>query len=149
VDGTEYDPYEPTAPTAPSPQRAPSPPIAPIPALAPSPARYTYLLGRLRGRQITMEEATELFAIQQQIIIRVQAQVLPPPPPPTSPQGGSPRAAPSGAAPRGAAPTGDDRLWEALPALAAAVGIFAAVLKRAQEGGPSSPPSPRRSSGPP
>ncbi|MGI0156285.1 MAG: hypothetical protein ACREDE_09190, partial [Thermoplasmata archaeon] len=30
--------------------------------------RYNYLVGRLRGRQITMEEATELFTVMQGMV---------------------------------------------------------------------------------
>lgn len=56
-------------PYAGNPQTAPSPPPPPPPeeaeAVPPAP-RYAYLAGRLRNRQITMEEATELFAIQRQ-----------------------------------------------------------------------------------
>jgi hypothetical protein len=52
-----------------NPPSAPSPPPPPPPGQAeevtPAP-RYPYLVNRLRNRQITMEEATELFAIQRQ-----------------------------------------------------------------------------------
>ena len=46
----------------------PSAPSTPTFSGSASSARYAYLVGRLRGRQITMEEATELFAIQQTMI---------------------------------------------------------------------------------
>ncbi|MGA7846682.1 MAG: hypothetical protein WCB18_06315, partial [Thermoplasmata archaeon] len=64
-----YNPaYGGNPPSAPSPP--PPPPVeeAEEPVGAP---RYPYLVSRLRNRQITMEEATELFAIQ-----RRQVQVL-------------------------------------------------------------------------
>lgn len=158
--------YEPTAAPAPSPRMAGSPATAPNPALAPSPARYVYLIGRLRGRQITMEEATELFQIQQQMVARAQAianataaAAAPIPPPP--PAAGAPKAAPRTASTTAAAGT-DDLLWESLPVLAAGAGILAAVLKRAQEGPRPAPaskaeaasegataPSPASSSDPP
>ena len=120
-----------TAPPAPSPRTAPNPRVAPSPSLAPSPARYVYLVGRLRGRQITMEEATELFEIQNVMIARATA------PPP------GPRRTPTGAA--ATAPAGggtnsilsEDMLWESLPPLAAALGIFAAIMKRAQSPDPN------------
>jgi hypothetical protein len=143
VSGDPYT-YEPTAAPAPSPRTAGSPPVAPNPALAPSPARYVYLIGRLRGRQITMEEATELFQIQQQMIARVQAMAPPPSPFPTPPP---PPPAMSGRTQAVTAPaaSSDDLLWEALPVLAAGAGILAAVLKRAQAG----PPEPKAATPPP
>ena len=151
MSGDPYE-YDPSAPTAPSPQTAAPVPTAPRPSVAPSPARYAYLVGRLRGRQITMEEATELFALQQQIIARMEAQAsLPPPPPPsemtmTVPRVGKPIPGTGGL-------TSEDAVWEGLPALAAAAGIFAALFKRAQSGDPVPPPStspsPPRPSDPP
>jgi hypothetical protein len=108
----------------------PSPNASPdIPAR--SAGRYAYLVGRLRGRQITMEEATELFTLQQQIL-RAQAMRLPPPPPPP-PGPGIPRVATS----TGLSGMDQDLFWVGLPALAAAAGIFAAMLKRSH-----SPPGP-------
>src|SRR4029077_17208883 len=46
-------------------------------------ARYVYLLTRLRERQITMEEATELFGVMQGRIRSAGASAPPPPPSPT------------------------------------------------------------------
>ncbi|MHB8351620.1 MAG: hypothetical protein ACYDFT_02865 [Thermoplasmata archaeon] len=126
---------------APSPADTQSPPEASAPGRAPSPARFSYLVGRLRTRQITIEEATELFEIQQRMI--VISSSTPPSPPPT----GAPPAAPNTGAPTPSASPpsflGADALWEALPALAAGAGILAAVLKRAELGprGPRSAPS--------
>ncbi len=39
-------------------------------------ARYAYLVGRLRSRQITMEEATELFNLMQATLARTDAARL-------------------------------------------------------------------------
>ncbi len=39
-------------------------------------ARYAYLVGRLRTRQITMEEATELFGVQQAALSRSEGARL-------------------------------------------------------------------------
>jgi hypothetical protein len=149
VDDEPYAP-EPTAPTAPSPAVAPEPGRAPSPAVAPSPARYAYLVGRLRGRQLTMEEATELFELQQQMLFRLRAAAaMPPPPTPPGTRGPAPRA-PSVEGARPSALANEDLLWEGLPVLAAAAGVLAAVLKRSQELGaasaplPSPPPSSRR-----
>jgi hypothetical protein len=75
-----------------------------------------------------MEEATELFAIQQQLVIRAN---LPPPTPSTV---GSSAPRPPPPPPGSTLPTIDqDMFWVGLPALAAAAGIFAAMLKRSQE----------------
>ena len=126
-----------TAPTAPSPKVAPSPGVAPSPSAAPSPARYAYLVGRLRGRQITMEEATELFELQQQLMV-IRLRTPPPSPPSPSERVAAP------AAPAGPPPSGmltDDALWEAMPVLAAAAGVLAAVLKKSHEPAPA-PPTP-------
>lgn len=94
--------------------------------------RYNYLVGRLRNRQITMEEATELFTLMQGILARANAQVRAaaayrapaivaptaaplPPPPPRGP------AAPSSA---------DDFLLVGLLAMGAGAGLLAALSKR-------------------
>lgn len=58
-------------PPAMAPPPAPPPPEAGEPPSAP---RYQYLVGRLRNRQITMEEATELFAIQRQQVAALLAR---------------------------------------------------------------------------
>ena len=143
----DYDEPEPTAPTAPSPGMAPQPPRAPSPALAPQPARYAYLVGRLRGRQITMEEATELFEIQQQMLARMRAVAMAPPPPPPPGPGVAVRAPPTGA-PRPIQLLEEDVMWEAMPVLAAAAGVLAAVLKRSQELGAGVAPAPPPPSSP-
>jgi hypothetical protein len=90
--------------------------------------RYVYLIGRLRSRQITMEEATELFSLQQQILAGAMAARSPAAPP-------SGRVPPAPGAPAGPAMAfDDDSLALSLLAMGAGAGILAAIMKRAQEG---------------
>lgn len=103
-------------------------------------ARYAYLVGRLRNRQITMEEATELFTIMQSMIQTSEAaraalmRVPPsppgvkPPPPPSTP-----------AAPAGPPVFSDDMLLVGLLAMGAGAGLFAATTKRLRETTPAAP----------
>lgn len=102
--------------------------------------RYGYLVQRLQNRQITMEEATELFALMQGMIARANeaaraaARTVGPPPPPASPLAparGERLAPASGAA--------DDFLLVGLLAMGAGAGLLAALSKRI---GDTSPPSP-------
>ena len=107
----------------------------PAPVTAPSTnqgtSRYVYLVARLRNRQITMEEATELFSIQQAMIRRAP----PPPPPDESGTGAAAPPPPQSSAPTGLAlPSVDDALWMTLLTMGAGAGVLAAVFKRAQEG---------------
>lgn len=110
--------------------------VPPPPELAGSP-RYVYLLTRLRGRQITMEEATELFALQQAMIRAGSSRPRSPPsPPPTAsgPAAGGPIAP--------MLDMSDDGLAFGLLVLGAGAGIIAALIKRAKEGptpGPTTP----------
>ena len=100
--------------------------------------RYDHLTSRLRNRQITMEEATELFSLMQAMIARANevaraaalrpASVIaaaggPPPPPPAR----------APAAPG----SSDDFLLVGLLAMGAGAGLLAALAKRL--GDPSSP----------
>jgi hypothetical protein len=108
--------------------------------------RYAYLVGRLRTRQITMEEATELFGLQQAALSRSEAARLaalaqasatsraslstppPLPPPPSTPgmaAGGS-----------------DDFLIVALLAMGAGAGLLAAMTRKIQEGTLAPAPGP-------
>jgi hypothetical protein len=76
-----------------------------------------------------MEEATELFDLQQQMLVRTrEVAVAPPPPSPTRRAGPVTPAATT----RPAGMVGEDALWETLPIIAAAAGVFAAIFKRAQ-----------------
>ena len=96
---------------------------------ASSDGRYVYLMSRLRSKQITMEEATELFAVQQSMIR--QAARRSPPPPATSGAGASPTQAPVGG-PGGLPLMSDEAFALALLAFGAGAGVLAAVLKRSQ-----------------
>ena len=105
-------------------------------------ARYTHLVGRLHSRQITMEEATELFQIMQNLLqtseaarlalMRTPSAVAPsarlPPPPPE-------RAAVAASA------AGDELLLVGLLAMGAGAGLLAAMTKRIQDVTTPSPPT--------
>ena len=98
--------------------------------------RYTYLVGRLHARQITMEEATELFTIMQSMIqtseaARAAMMRAVPAPPVTGPVTVRP---PSGPA---APSSGDDLLLVGLLAMGAGAGLLAAMTKRIQDATPS------------
>ena len=106
-------------------------------------ARYVYLLGRLRTRQITMEEATELFGTMQGMLRTSESGRLA-----ALAQATTPTAAPS--APRTApvsrpAPSGssDDMFLVGLLAMGAGAGLLAALSKRITEG-PDSGTAPSR-----
>jgi len=98
-------------------------------------ARYGHLVGRLRSREITMEEATELFTLMQAMLrnselsrvaaLRMGAGSVgaPPPPPPRIPAGPATAAA------------SDDMFLVGLLAMGAGAGLLAAMAKRL-----SSPP---------
>lgn len=108
-------------------------------------ARYAYLVGRLRTRQITMEEATELFTVQQAALTRSESARLaalaqasatsgspstslpvPLPPPPASPVAGST----------------DDFFILGLLAMGAGAGLMAAMARKMQDTvAPATPPS--------
>lgn len=91
--------------------------------------RYVFLLGRLRNRQITMEEATELFSLQQQMLASLAAARSAAP---STAGAAVPRVA--GPAPSEAIAFTDEGLMLGLLAMGAGAGILAAVMKRAQEG---------------
>jgi hypothetical protein len=132
-------------PPAPSPTPAPAPPDADATA---APPRYQYLVSRLRNRQITMEEATELFAIQRQqvsvLLARTNALAAAAAVPSLAPRMVRP-AAPRPAAPQPPAMASAlehfDPWGEGLLFLAASAGVLAALLKRAQGVDPTLPAS--------
>jgi hypothetical protein len=145
-----------------NPADAGNPPPAPVPATAPPPPeageipaapRYQYLVSRLRNRQITMEEATELFAIQRQqvavLLARTNALAAAAAVPAPSPRMLQPvaRPAPPGAPPPpGLFPIEGLDLWgEGLLFLAVGAGLLAALAKRAQAPAPKSPSRPAAS----
>ena len=115
---------------------SPPPPPPPPEATLGTP-RYVYLLGRLRNRQITMEEATELFAIQQSMIRSASRPSASPPAP------GGPGATPAPTTAGGIAMVSDEGLALALLAVGTASGVLAAVLKRGRDGPRSDAPSAR------
>jgi hypothetical protein len=96
-------------------------------------ARYLYLVGRLRNRQITMEEATELFVLQQ-AMIRAASRPIPPPPP-AEPRATAASPIPSEVprTPITFPPVTDETVAYGLLALGAGAGLVAALLKRASE----------------
>jgi hypothetical protein len=101
-----------------------------------SPAvRYAYLVARLRNRQITMEEATELFGILQDSLARANARSPAAVASPTPAQPAPPREpAPPGL------PITDETIALSLMAAGAGAGLLSAILKRSAEG-PRSPPA--------
>ncbi len=119
------------------------PPPPPPPPPSPS-ARYAYLVGRLRHRQITMNEATELFELQQTTLASAlaRAQTVPSPPP----EGAPPASSTTPAPPASLLPAADDAFWMGLLAMGAGAGLLAAVLKRSRAG--ADPPAPTDRSGP-
>jgi hypothetical protein len=93
--------------------------------------RYVYLVQRLRGRQITMEEATELFTMMDGMVRVAEARMAAVliasgrPAPATAPP--PPKAAPPAAGPP------EDLLWLTILGAGAGAGILAAIAKRASE----------------
>ncbi|MCI4373298.1 MAG: hypothetical protein L3K02_06630 [Thermoplasmata archaeon] len=106
-------------------------------------ARYSYLVSRLRSRQVTMEEATELFGLMQGMLQRSEAgrQALMA----ASRTRGMTGASTPSATPAPRTPTAmgssDDMLLFGLLAMGAGAGLVAALAKRIQDGPPTPPPS--------
>jgi hypothetical protein len=114
-------------------------------------SRYNYLVGRLRGRQITMEEATELFGLMQGMLRVSEAARRAAPPPPTRPRAAM-EGGPTLSAPPAATSSSDDLFLVGLLAMGAGAGPLAVLSRRPT---PDPPPSqestekgstPRRSS---
>ncbi|MCI4349327.1 MAG: hypothetical protein L3J93_03805 [Thermoplasmata archaeon] len=102
-------------------------------------ARYAHLVARLRSRQITMEEATELFEMMQLALARtspVPARSRASRVAATTPKGSGPHRAPGA---RLGKELTDDELGLSLLALGAGAGLLAALFKRHAEG-PRTPP---------
>jgi hypothetical protein len=119
-----------------------TPPPPPGPAPAPgsgSGSRYTYLVSRLRNRQITMEEATELFALMQAMIARAneiaRATAMRSSSAPAVPVAPVPEAPKVATGPS----SSDDLLLVGILAMGAGAGLLAALTKRMGESpaGPS------------
>jgi hypothetical protein len=137
-------PYAGNPPAAPSPPPPPSPEEAAEPAAAP---RYEYLVNRLRNRQITMEEATELFAIQrrqvQVLLARTNALAAAAATPAAAVRMPAPPPRPAAATPAAIAAIENLDPWaEGLLFLGIGAGVLAALMKRAQGPAPSAPSKP-------
>ena len=114
---------------------------------APRNQRYTYLVARLRNRQMTMEEATELYTIMDGMLraseagrlaaMRTMPSPMVPPEKPMTPPPSAPAAAASSA--------GDDFFLLGILAMGAGAGLLAAMTKRMQDLVPSAPPRPSSS----
>ena len=124
-----------------APPPPPEVPTAPSPGIAPTPPRYAYLVGRLRGRQITMEEATELFGLME-AMLRANAIAAAQAAADAAGMRGAPsEEAPSepAASPRPALPVPpvtDEAIALGLLSFGVGAGLLAAIFKRAQAGPP-------------
>lgn len=101
--------------------------------------RYVYLVGRLRNRQMTMEEATELFSLMQGMLRQseaARAAMMRTIPSPAVSGAREPLAGP--AAPATAA--SDDFFLLGILAMGAGAGLLAAMSKRLQDLTPQAPP---------
>jgi len=115
-------------------------PDAPQPAAPPSGtaqqnSRYSYLAGRLRTRQITMEEATELFGLMQGMI-RVSEQARIALQRSAIAAGAATSTETPAVAPRTppmASGSSDDLFLVGLLAMGAGAGLMAAMAKRLQD----------------
>jgi hypothetical protein len=137
TDGLMFDPTPPA-----------TPPAAPG-AGSNASARYSYLTSRLRSRQITMEEATELFGIMQGMLARseLSRQALMAASRTRGLTGTAAPAAASAPTPPSVPGSGDEMLLFGLLALGAGTGLVAALAKRIQDG-PTLPPVAPKSNAP-
>ena len=119
---------------------SPPPPSAP-PAQTPN-TRYIYLVARLRNRQITMEEALELFALMDESIRVLRAATARPVAPPPAPAEAKPPPAVPGAGLMGGM-TPDDMLAAGILLIGAGAGVSAALRERSKSG-PKTPPTPSK-----
>ncbi|MGB6443245.1 MAG: hypothetical protein WBF81_08120 [Thermoplasmata archaeon] len=103
--------------------------------------RYNYLTSRLRNRQLTMEEATELFALMQAMLARANelARVAAYRSAASATPAASP-STPSAPRPLAASSSSDDLLLVGILAMGAGAGLLAALSQRM--GNPPPPPSP-------
>lgn len=132
--------YDPSAGSGVDGMLDPPAPPRPVPAsLVPSGPRYGYLVARLRNRQITMEEATELFGLLQDAL-GAAAQAMRTPPAPPASRGVTSRGSAASPSPVRGPPVAlrDEDVALGLLALGAGSGLLAAILKRSSEG-PRSP----------
>ncbi len=115
----------------------------------PSPERRVYLMQRLTNREITMEEATELFSLMSREMEGLRRMAQPTPPPPASPRAPREEAvvvvAPTPSGGGGITLGTEEFLLLDGPFL----GMLAAVLKKGTGAPPSEPPpSPPKDPGP-
>jgi hypothetical protein len=105
--------------------------------------RYNYLVGRLRNRQLTMEEATELFTLMQAMLARANelARVAAYRASPASAGASTPPPPPSPAAPS----SSDDLLLVGILAMGAGAGLLAALARRMGDPNPPAPSGSGRS----
>jgi len=101
--------------------------------------RYNHLVSRLRGRQITMEEATELFALMQAMLRASELARRTAAPAVAGPGGTGPSPARVIRAPEGTSNVSDDLFLVGLLAMGAGAGLLAAMARRMTEP-PASPP---------
>lgn len=99
--------------------------------------RRVFLMQRLARRQITMEEATELFTLMNRDLEALKRSLPPPPPPP----GSSAARAPPPMNASTVAGISTQNLEELLIFGGPLIGLLAAVLKRSMEG-PAPEPTP-------
>jgi len=99
--------------------------------------RYNHLIERLRNRQITMEEATELFGLMQGFLRASEAARLAMAPPPPADE--KPRAPPPKATGM-PVPAADDLRVAGILAMGAGAGLLAAITKKMAESSPGAAP---------
>jgi hypothetical protein len=127
----------------------PSTAVAPTVAGAQRNQRYAYLVARLRNRQMTMEEATELFTMMDGMLRTSEAaraaMMRAPPPGPAEALPARKPAVSAGAAAGGS----DDFLLMGILALGAGAGLLAALSRRIETGAPAPPAAPPPAATPP
>ena len=116
----------------------------------PSPERRVYLMQRLTNREITMEEATELFSIMSREMEGLRRMTQPPPPPVVSPRAPREEAvvvvSPTPAGSGGITIGTEEFLLLAGPFL----GMLAAIMKKGTGStGPDAPPTEAKDPGAP
>ena len=113
--------------------------------------RYTYLVSRLRNRQMTMEEAIELYTLMDGMLRASEAARLAlARAPVTAPVPEKTVLPVSKAPPAAAATAGDDFFLLGILAMGAGAGLLAAMTKRMQDLAPPTPDrrAPPRSNSP-
>ncbi len=128
----------------PPPATPPTPPPPSTPPVQNPNTRYIYLVARLRNRQITMEEAIELFALMDEsirVLRAATARPVAPPPAPAMIEAKPPPAVPGAGLMGGMTP--DDMLAAGILLIGAGAGVSAALRERSKSG-PKTPPTPSK-----